>query len=100
MLQVCARSLWTDHAVQIIDHLPCFGFREVGTEIGVALRSVGANQMMSRTHDLATNWSIVGGLGLAGVQSAGCLGDPVKFNGGTGVVTWRWQFRPFAAVQA
>ena len=40
------------------------------TEIGVALRSVGANQMMSRAQGLPTNWYIVGGLGLAGAFSA------------------------------
>lgn len=40
------------------------------TEIGVALRSVGANQMMSRAQGLATSWYIVGGLGLAGALSA------------------------------
>lgn len=40
------------------------------TEIGVALRSVGANQMMSRAQGLATGWYIVGGLGLAGALSA------------------------------
>ncbi|WP_419907994.1 ABC transporter permease [Hoeflea sp.] len=40
------------------------------TEIGVALRSVGANQMMSRAQGLPTNWYIVGGLGLAGALSA------------------------------
>ena len=40
------------------------------TEIGIALRSVGANQMMSRAQGLPTNWYIVGGLGLAGSLSA------------------------------
>ncbi len=40
------------------------------TEIGVALRSVGANQMMSRAQGLATSRYVVGGLALAGAFSA------------------------------
>ncbi|MEM6460380.1 MAG: ABC transporter permease [Pseudomonadota bacterium] len=40
------------------------------TEIGVALRSVGANQMMSRAQGMPTHWYIIGGLGLAGALSA------------------------------
>ena len=40
------------------------------TEIGVALRSVGANQTMARAQGLSTAHYIVGGLGLAGALSA------------------------------
>ncbi len=40
------------------------------TEIGVALRSVGANQIMSRAQGLATGRYVVGGLALAGAFSA------------------------------
>ncbi|MEM9107003.1 MAG: hypothetical protein AAGC96_15210 [Pseudomonadota bacterium] len=40
------------------------------TEIGIALRSVGANQTMSRDQGLPTSYYIVGGLGLAGALAA------------------------------
>lgn len=53
ILGVCALLYWFLH-----------------TEIGVALRSVGANQLMSRAQGLPINRYIVGGLGLAGALSA------------------------------
>ena len=40
------------------------------TELGIALRSVGANQTMARAQGLSTAHYIVGGLGLAGALSA------------------------------
>ena len=48
----------------------CVFYWFLNTELGVALRCVGANQSMARAQGIPTHWYIVAGIGMAGGFSA------------------------------